>query len=113
MGTCPHCGAPMGKRVEMPDLPQELDTEAFRSAWADWLVYRRERHLALPKEKSVKTLFKRLAKHGSTAACAAIENSIANNWQGLFPEKTNGRHDKPKHSAVEYESDRELEPPAL
>lgn len=68
-------------------LPQSLDCDSFKSAWADWLAYRQSLKPAL-KPQSIRQQLDRLAEFGHDAACAAIKASIANGWKGLFPENT-------------------------
>lgn len=61
-----------------------LDTAAFREAWADWVKDRRDRRKSLTPQAAERQLA-RLLEWGEAAAVSAIENSIANGWQGLFP----------------------------
>lgn len=68
------------------EIPDSLDTDSFKSAWADWLAYRRERRLTTT-ERTVKAQLANLAAWGETAAVEAIRDSIANGWQGLFRPK--------------------------
>jgi hypothetical protein len=73
-------------------LPNELNTPEFASAWADWLAYRTQQRFKRYKPIGLKTLFTRLAEVGPERATAAIRQSMANGWQGLFPEKVGGWH---------------------
>ena len=85
---------PDGVLVELPlepALPKNLDTDAFRSAWADWLAYRRERRLSAYKPRSIASNLATLSEWGEEAAIASIRNSIRQQWQGLFePRGANG-----------------------
>jgi hypothetical protein len=78
--------SPEAKPVASPDLeyPPPLDTEAFRSAWADWLAYRRQRKISPLKPLSVAAKLAELAEWGEPSAIAAIRQSIGNGWQGIF-----------------------------
>ena len=69
----------------MTDLPSNLDTPEFRAAWADWLAYRKERRLATYKPIGLTRQLNALAAFGPQSAIAAIEQSIQQNYQGLFP----------------------------
>ena len=69
----------------MNELPTELDTPEFRAAWELWLAYRRERRLATYKPIGLKRQLNALAAFGPQSAIAAIEQSMAQNYQGLFP----------------------------
>ncbi len=66
------------------DLPPCLDTPEFVAKWAEWADYRKKRRLA--KYATDRVLFM-LARHGEAAAIKAIDHSIENNFQGLFPGK--------------------------
>lgn len=81
---------PAGGHVEIA-IPDELDTTAFAAAWADWIAYRRERHLAAWQPRTVAAQLERLAALGEAKAIEALLQSIANGWQGVFPPSaTNG-----------------------
>jgi hypothetical protein len=69
-------------------FPKNLDTPTFRTAWDDWLAYRRERRLPALKPRSVEAQLAKLAEWGWAAAVSAIRNSIRNGWQGLFEPKS-------------------------
>ena len=75
----------------MTDLPENLDTPEFRAAWADWLAYRKERRLAAYKPIGLKRQLAALAAFGPQSAIAAIEQSIQQNYQGLFPKPLKGQ----------------------
>jgi len=74
-----------------PPIMREFDTDAFRDAWKNWILYRSERR----KPVSVRAAKQQLAtfagwiKAGFTVGdlVASIEQSIANDWQGLFEPK--------------------------
>lgn len=71
-------GEPVGQ------IPEALDTPAFRDAWGRWAKFRREdRHALTPSTAAAQ--LKKLAKVGSEAAVAMIDQSIEHGWQGLFP----------------------------
>lgn len=67
--------------------PPELDTPAFRSAWADYLAYRREGKLRPLKPRSVAGQIKEMATWGEPAAIESIRQTIRQSWQGLFAPK--------------------------
>jgi len=76
------------KKTGEPSLPRELDTPAFREAWADWVAYRTERKLPQYVPRGMQMLWTKLARLGVGEAIAAIENSIAMNYNGIWPEKS-------------------------
>lgn len=69
----------------MTDLPENLDTPEFRQAWELWLAYRKERRLAAYKPIGLARQLNALAAFGPQSAIEAIERSIQQNYQGLFP----------------------------
>ena len=73
-------------------LPPELDTPEFRKAWDEWLHYRKEKRKPVSDLAASKQI-QSLVAVGVVAAIAAIERSIANDWQGIFPngERQDGR----------------------
>ena len=63
----------------------------------DWLKYKSERGVKYKSEMSIKTAYNRLVKlsNGNAVdAIAIVEQSIANNWQGLFELKDNSNKNK-------------------
>jgi len=72
------------------NLPEQLDTDSFRAAWAEWLAYRKERRLPNYKPTGEKRTLSMLADMGHDNAVASIGQSIAQNWQGLFEPKGRG-----------------------
>ena len=72
-------------------LPQDFsDSQKFRESWENWLCYRRERKLARWTPSTLKRQAKQLEAWGVDVSIISIETSIANGWQGLFPDKKNG-----------------------
>lgn len=76
---------------DAPGFPHSLDTPEFRSAWADWLAYRRESRFKPWVPRTVQAQLETLASLGSAAAVAAIRRSIASGWRGIFPADSPGR----------------------
>lgn len=72
------------------DVPLPFNSPAFVKAWAEWLQYRRERHLPKLKPTSLRKQFKLLMEWGEAASIASIDRSIAQGWQGLFPPPAEG-----------------------
>jgi len=67
-------------------FPEKLNTPEFKVAWTDWLKYRTEIRKKMTPLTVNKQLSK-LAEYSVAEAIAAINKSIQNSWQGLFPEK--------------------------
>ena len=62
----------------------------FIKTWDEWMLYRKERRLPKLLPRSVQKQWDRLAGYGCDIAIAAIEESIANQYQGIFPDRIRG-----------------------
>lgn len=71
-------------------MPPVLDCEEFGKAWGEYLQYRKERGLAKLADIGISKSYSKLAKWGLLKALQSIENTISNNWQGLFEPKDGG-----------------------
>ena len=71
------------KKEQAFSFPEKLDNEEFKTAWSEWITFRREIKKTLTPSTTSKQLAK-LATYGSSKAVQSIENSISNGWQGLF-----------------------------
>ncbi len=78
--------APKAKKAgyDPADWPLPFDSGRFAAAWREWCEYRRGQRKPVTAESAKKGLAE-LAKFSEGAACDAIDQSIANGWQGLFP----------------------------
>jgi hypothetical protein len=78
-----------------PAIPPEFDTAAFREAWQNWIVYRSEKRkpVSIRAAKQQLQTFAGWVTTGATVAdlIASIEQSIANDWQGLFEPRGGSR----------------------
>lgn len=66
------------------DLPASLNCREFLDKWQEWLDYRKsvkKKVSALAAKKQIKFL----SQYDLATAIAVIDQSIANDWQGLFP----------------------------
>jgi len=70
-----------------PEMPENLKTEIFIQTWGEWLSYRRMRKLAAYKPQTLDKQLAELSDWGHDEAIRAINDSIRQNWQGLFPPK--------------------------
>ena len=79
-------------------VPSELNTKEFTRAWGEWTAYRAKKRNKLLPESWQKQI-DRMAKYGAEASVAAIGHSIANGYQGVFPENfTGGKHERSNRS---------------
>lgn len=90
---------------EMPEIPEALDTPAFRSAWTDFIEHRKSiRKPMSPKAASLN--LDTCLRIGRDNAIRAIEQSIANGWTGIFEPKNgtgyNGNRVENELSGLEF-----------
>ncbi len=70
-------------------IPQNLNCPEFQDVWELWHKHRAEiRHPLTPTCEAMQ--LKKLARWSVNVAVEAVETSICNGWQGLWPEKVNG-----------------------
>lgn len=80
----------------MVEIAPEWVQQEFAPAFLDWMEYKRSRREAYKSDKSLKACYNMLVKLSNGDAETArliVEQSMANNWKGLFPlkENNNGR----------------------
>jgi len=75
------------KREEEIEFPASLQTSRFRQAWSEYLDYRKASRLKPLQPASIKAQLLKLSEIGHDTAIEAINDSIANGWQGIFPPK--------------------------
>jgi hypothetical protein len=68
-------------------FPPILCTPAFGMKWKEWLEYRRKVKRDPVKPATQRRQLERLAAIGEAKARACIDQSMDNQWSGLFPEK--------------------------
>jgi len=78
--------------IETPQTPLP-HSDLFKKSWDEWLNYRTKTKKKLSQYAQEYQL-KMLAALTEPEAIATIERSIANDWQGLFPDKNN-KNSKP------------------
>jgi DNA-binding PadR family transcriptional regulator len=90
----PHQCEPASSAVRQKsppiELPPELDCPDLRSAWNDFVAYRKERKKPVTPT-TAKILFNRMKAWGADTSADALRDSIANGWQGVFPPKESNR----------------------
>ena len=83
--------APVAARAAAPVLPENLDTPKFREAWEQYIAYRNRKRFKALLPESVAAQWKIMSAYGPDVSRLAIEQTIANGWQGVFPEKITDR----------------------
>jgi hypothetical protein len=91
--TIPNQSEPTTKRavalvVEVPD-----DLKAYSGSIDEWLAYKREKGQTY-KPRGLASLWAKCREMGASLP-AAISESMANNYAGIYPPKKNGGHQKP------------------
>jgi hypothetical protein len=92
---CGSCKA--SKTTKQPKQPAieiapEWVSQEFAPVFLDWLEYKRSRREGYKTDRSLKACYNMLVNlSGGNAEVAAriVEQSMANNWKGLFPLKDN------------------------
>jgi hypothetical protein len=71
---------------ESPTIPETLQCEQFIAKWDEWISWRRSCRYSTKVQYQNRSL-KNLAKHGLEAAIWAVDHSLTQSYQGLFPDK--------------------------
>ena len=77
------------------EIPLQLQSPDFIAKWGEWIEWRKDEHKKRVTPRAAKLQLTKLAKFPVAAAIASIEESIGNDWTGLFPEKLNGNGKRP------------------
>lgn len=68
-------------------IPENLDTVEFFEKWVEWCEYRKKTRKKKVSNIAAIRQLKKLSGWGVERAIAAIENSIENDYQGIFEPK--------------------------
>lgn len=74
----------LGFEEILPEFP-DLNTPEIVAALTEWYAYRRERNLAKWQQRTLRMNLEDYQAHGPSGFVAVIRQSIAKQWQGLFP----------------------------
>lgn len=83
----------MGKKKEVPQFDLSFIEPDFSDAMLEWLTYKCESKDYYKTQRGVEICYKNLKKlsgNNPNIAIEIVEQSIGNNWKGLFPIKNNG-----------------------
>ena len=94
------------------DLPEELDTPEFREAWLEWVKYRRKIKKPFPPA-SAPAMWRKAQAAGVQAAIDGFETSMANGWQGTFPERKTTKANDHRQQKRDREFPSHIEVPDL
>ena len=67
-------------------IPDVLQTEKFMHSWSAFVQHRRQMRKPISAVGG-KALLRKLEQHSVEVATAALDESLSNGWQGVFPEK--------------------------
>ena len=68
------------------DIPEGLRENRFLASWSAFVQHRRDMKKPISAVGG-KALLHKLSKHDAELAADALDESLANGWQGVFPEK--------------------------
>lgn len=71
-------------------VPATLDTAEFHAAWAEYQAARRQQRQIPLQALGINRLLKNLEPYGVATAVAALHQSVANGWRGVFPDAVAG-----------------------
>lgn len=66
----------------------------FQNSWKEWIDFRKEIKKPYKSQKSIEGQLKTLSNFDDDIACYMIQQSINNQWQGIFPLKNNNNLNK-------------------
>lgn len=93
--------SPNGDKKAIPknkEVDLSFVDEGFKDAFREWLGYKRERRESYKSDKSLKICYNHLLElsdNNPQKARYIVEQSIANNYSGLFELKNYGKNRKP------------------
>jgi hypothetical protein len=83
------------KKSPPTNIPTELDTPEFNTAWNEFLQHRKEKRAPMTPTAQ-KNMFGKFTTWGVESAVAAIDAAISNGWTGVFEPKQNKSNSKPE-----------------
>ncbi len=72
------------KPIKETAFPDVLNTSKFKTAWDEWIEYRKQSKLRKMKPVTIVKQLKEMEEWGEAKAILSINASIRNAWQGLF-----------------------------
>ena len=79
----------VNQKNESISIPESLQTDVFLDVWGEWQEYRKQIRKKLAP-MTAKRQLKRLAKYSPEIAAAMLNQSIENQWTGIFELKDSG-----------------------
>jgi hypothetical protein len=72
------------KKNKEEEIIYPFDSPAFLKMWENWIEFRRQIKKPYKSDMSLQGALKNLSKYPEEVAIKMIEQSIANQWQGIF-----------------------------
>jgi DNA-binding Lrp family transcriptional regulator len=81
-------------KTALTSIPLPFSSEAFKTAWNNWLTYRKEIKKPYRSAMSVQQTLAKLARYEEAFVLELIEESITNTWQRLVFAQTGEQYQK-------------------
>jgi hypothetical protein len=98
-----------GRRLKAPEYPDDLPDD-YRLALDTWFTYKREARSHYTAQGWA-TLVKQQRRHPATIVADSVENSIANNYAGLFTDRLATQRANPNRPPPQAWTQRGIIPP--
>ena len=98
-----------GRRLKAPEYPDDLPSD-YRLALDTWFTYKREARSHYTAQGWA-TLVKQQRRHPATIVADSVENSIANNYAGLFTDRLATQRANPTRLPPQAWTQRGIIPP--
>jgi len=85
----------INKEAEI-EFPSNLQTAYFKKTWSEYMDYRKASRMKTLQAASINAQLKKMGEWGHNAAISAINDTIANGWQGIFQPKSTTPTQKPR-----------------
>ena len=82
------------KQGDRSEIIYPFDSKKFKSVWANWNLYRKEKKCSYKGLISEQSALKGLSNFDEEFAIKLIEKSMSNGWQGLIFEKTQQEYEQ-------------------
>lgn len=83
-------------------IPPALDDPGFHAAWESYLEHRRQNKWGKLKPATIKTKFKEFSVWGLEDTIKALQESVRQGWQGIFPPWASSGRPKAREDDKDY-----------
>ncbi|EAY26074.1 helix-turn-helix domain-containing protein [Microscilla marina] len=92
--TVTKATAKKASKTALTNIPLPFSSDTFKTAWNNWLTYRKEIKKPYRSAMSVQQTLAKLDRYEEGFALELIEKSITNGWQGLVFAQTGEQYQK-------------------